>query len=214
MTSSSLGIPPRYQHHNYDDSQPSHHSRSSSWGSQSSAAERLRWRNHTPILTPNAEASDANPFDRYYQDRESREQEVEEVASTVSDEPVRRNSTITEHDRRAEESMTGGSGLDRGRTGDLSGGREKGGREDGCVVEKEREGEKGGQKKMSWRERIRHFTWTWFTMTMATGGIANVLYSGTFYFPRPPSLPLLPSIPEPPISFLLSALSLIESRNH
>ena len=31
---------------------------------------------------------------------------------------------------------------------------------------------------LHWRERIRHFTWTFFTMTMATGGIANVLYSG------------------------------------
>lgn len=31
-------------------------------------------------------------------------------------------------------------------------------------------------KKLAIRERIRHFTWTWFTMTMATGGIANVLY--------------------------------------
>jgi hypothetical protein len=28
------------------------------------------------------------------------------------------------------------------------------------------------------KERIRHFTWTWFTMTMATGGIANVLHTG------------------------------------
>lgn len=31
---------------------------------------------------------------------------------------------------------------------------------------------------LHWRERIRHFTWTFFTMTMATGGIANVLYAG------------------------------------
>ena len=30
--------------------------------------------------------------------------------------------------------------------------------------------------KLPIRERVRHFTWTWFTMTMATGGIANVLY--------------------------------------
>ncbi|KAL9614892.1 MAG: hypothetical protein Q9167_000634 [Letrouitia subvulpina] len=30
---------------------------------------------------------------------------------------------------------------------------------------------------LHWRERIRHFTWTFFTMTMATGGIANVLYT-------------------------------------
>ena len=32
--------------------------------------------------------------------------------------------------------------------------------------------------KLEWHERIRHYTWTWFTMTMATGGIANVLYTG------------------------------------
>ena len=31
---------------------------------------------------------------------------------------------------------------------------------------------------LHWRERIRHYTWTFFTMTMATGGIANVLYQG------------------------------------
>lgn len=32
--------------------------------------------------------------------------------------------------------------------------------------------------KLHWRERIRHYTWTYFTMTMATGGIANVLHTG------------------------------------
>ena len=31
---------------------------------------------------------------------------------------------------------------------------------------------------ISWRHRIKHFTWTYFTLTMATGGIANVLYTG------------------------------------
>ena len=34
-------------------------------------------------------------------------------------------------------------------------------------------------EKLHWKERIRHYTWTFFTMTMATGGIANVLYEGT-----------------------------------
>ncbi|KAL8797897.1 MAG: hypothetical protein Q9182_007139 [Xanthomendoza sp. 2 TL-2023] len=38
-------------------------------------------------------------------------------------------------------------------------------------------------ERLHWRERIRHFTWTFFTMNMATGGIANVLYSVPYRFP-------------------------------
>ena len=33
-------------------------------------------------------------------------------------------------------------------------------------------------EKLAWTQRLRHFTWTFFTLTMATGGIANVLYAG------------------------------------
>ena len=33
-------------------------------------------------------------------------------------------------------------------------------------------------ERLFWRERIRHFTWTFFAITMATGGIANVIYTG------------------------------------
>lgn len=32
---------------------------------------------------------------------------------------------------------------------------------------------------LGWRKRIRHVTWAFFTLTMATGGLANVLYEGT-----------------------------------
>ena len=31
---------------------------------------------------------------------------------------------------------------------------------------------------LRWRDRIQHFTWNFFSMTMATGGIANVLFTG------------------------------------
>lgn len=31
---------------------------------------------------------------------------------------------------------------------------------------------------LSWRKRIKHVTWAYFTITMATGGIANVLSRG------------------------------------
>ncbi|KAL2434857.1 Malic acid transport protein [Exophiala dermatitidis] len=37
-------------------------------------------------------------------------------------------------------------------------------------------------KRLSWRQRLKHVTWAWFTLTMATGGIANVLHHVPYRF--------------------------------
>ncbi|KAJ5128469.1 hypothetical protein N7526_006635 [Penicillium atrosanguineum] len=36
--------------------------------------------------------------------------------------------------------------------------------------------------RLSWKKRIRHITWAYFTLTMATGGLANVLYEVPYRF--------------------------------
>lgn len=33
-------------------------------------------------------------------------------------------------------------------------------------------------KQLSWKQRVKHVTWAWFTMSMATGGIASVISQG------------------------------------
>jgi hypothetical protein len=108
-----------------------------------------------------------NPFD-YYQAQEKEaveEKEKEETASTASDDSTRRPNRRRDENNGIEESTAGGNGIFEPSNNDGPT-REKG-------------EEESGREKLSWRERLRHFTWTWFTMTMATGGIANVLYTGT-----------------------------------
>lgn len=37
---------------------------------------------------------------------------------------------------------------------------------------------KDRRTRLPWRERVKHTTWAYFTLTMATGGLANVLHTG------------------------------------
>lgn len=43
----------------------------------------------------------------------------------------------------------------------------------------------GGKSDVSIKDRIACFQWTWFTSTMATGGIANVMASSELSVPGP-----------------------------
>jgi hypothetical protein len=43
--------------------------------------------------------------------------------------------------------------------------------------EVEKEEQEEDYQRLSFKQRIRHMTWAFFTLTMATGGIANVLYN-------------------------------------
>lgn len=43
---------------------------------------------------------------------------------------------------------------------------------------KEIENEKLYSQQLSWRQRLKHTSWAWFVVCMATGGISNVLHTG------------------------------------
>lgn len=125
----------------------------SSEDSDDSAVERLQWRSHPAVFTPNPELADQNPF--------------EKLAGHLNGSG---DLALTHHEKR---NCSRGS-----REGD--GEEEKDGAlgDESLQRHESKQSRGGGNGKMGFRERIRHFTWTWFCMTMATGGIANVLYSG------------------------------------
>jgi len=178
---------------NKDDREPSSPSRSST-PSESSAALRMRWRDHEPLHTPLPETR--NPFENidcsnYKNDTDSPPTSYI-YSSSSNDRKSKRSgasSSKAQHRRQLKSA-------DDAREGDLGG---DGMGEDEAESRKEVENEYGAdddrdcevdkKTEIGFRGRIRHFTWTWFTMTMATGGIANVLYTGELNkFPRPLSL--------------------------
>ncbi|KAF1978466.1 hypothetical protein BU23DRAFT_549900 [Bimuria novae-zelandiae CBS 107.79] len=144
---------------------PESPSRRSSVESTSSAAERLKWRNHPPVTSPGVEHS--NPFEDHMHGQD--------LFSSSSDNDVSGNTS----DEKAGDTEKNESGH---RDQEKSKQRKRRHEANDMAKLQGVERELDELRNLSWRERIRHFTWTWFCMTMATGGIANVLYTVPFRF--------------------------------
>jgi hypothetical protein len=147
--------------------------------SVSSAEERLQWRSHPNVATPHPDPTGQNPFDDpnlALSSPLSREGEklgngAHEQTQTeaVEEAPCNNSTADTSSSEKTEEPQPLAAVTSHGSTRRSARRTLK-----GDVPEK--------RKQLSFKERIRHFTWTWFCLTMATGGIANVLYSVPFRF--------------------------------
>lgn len=164
-------------------------SRRASIDSVSSAADRRRWRNHDHVLTPEPQAVERDPFDVFMGGaeivkrcggvdeksrikKESGEEEIEEEVEHVEPE---------EEIEDTESRISTQNPID---TTPPNGNR-NGSKYTPDSEQSDSKPESASLRrhtKLPWRERIRHFTWTWFCLTMATGGIANVLYAVPFRF--------------------------------
>ena len=155
--------------------------RRASIDSVSSAADRRRWRNHAHVLTPEPQHAERNPFDDFAVNlppsarRKSLDEKSQDASGEESVEAEEEIETSIQGQGPREASVLGGNG---NVPGPDVGAPEKNttskGNEDATLTRR--------HTKLPWRERIRHFTWTWFCLTMATGGIANVLYAVPFRF--------------------------------
>ncbi|KAG9206790.1 hypothetical protein G6514_000077 [Epicoccum nigrum] len=171
--------------------------RRASVDSVSSAADRRRWRNHAHVLTPEPQTVEHDPFEELFGNQPppaTRRRSADEKTSDGSD--------VGEEGREEEvESQVLGQsqGVREGLVpgGDLNGNAiglddyatpSDGMKDDASVIAPRSQkpvalaDDDRRHAKLPWRERIRHFTWTWFCLTMATGGLANVLYAVPFRF--------------------------------
>lgn len=165
----------------YTARQPQDETRRGSIDSVSSAADRRRWRNHSHVLTPEPQHIEHDPFDDFA---------VKLPPSTQHhDSEEKPSESSGEEDVEAEEAIDPKPNHQGPRADPILRGDANLPEPDGGGLEKERRPESVAQTvpdrrhaRLPWRERIRHFTWTWFCLTMATGGIANVLYAVPFRF--------------------------------
>ncbi|KAF1830700.1 hypothetical protein BDW02DRAFT_572764 [Decorospora gaudefroyi] len=166
-----------------------------STASTASAEERLQWRSHPNVATPHPDPTDENPFEdpglalaspqvsrceeraregdealgTNVQQQLACEEEEKEYHGPESERNNSSNASEKSHEPNQPDARTQAPVVSRGTT------RQS--------VRDARDAEAHEKrKKLSFRERIRHFTWTWFCLTMATGGIANVLYTVPFRF--------------------------------
>jgi hypothetical protein len=156
---------------------------SSSTASVSSAEERLQWRSHPNVATPHPDPTSQNPFDDPNLTLASplSRDEPEGLSNDVQKQIQREEEEIEYHGDEGERTDTNSTE----KTDDslrenpralaaVASRSTRRSAQDADVPEK--------RKVLSFKERIRHFTWTWFCLTMATGGIANVLYTVPFRF--------------------------------
>lgn len=144
---------------------PEHTLRRPSTESISSADERLKWRDHPQVTSPKFDRS--NPF----------EDQILEDHVHVKDpdfSPSNLDTGRFDNGHGENASHLEKAGLEKGEERNVQRRHDRRGVRARQGVEQESD----ERYNLSWRERIRHFTWTWFCMTMATGGIANVLYTG------------------------------------
>ncbi|KAH6616518.1 voltage-dependent anion channel-domain-containing protein [Boeremia exigua] len=144
----------------------------------SSAADRRRWRNHAHVLTPQPQLQERDPFDdlavnlppSHPEPTEAPVSDNGEESTKAEDQPDMRS-----HQGPRPDAVLGGNGNVPGPDEGLPENEKKSLTDyDDALARR--------HAKLPWRERIRHFTWTWFCLTMATGGIANVLYAVPFRF--------------------------------
>jgi hypothetical protein len=166
--------------------------RRASVDSVSSAADRRRWRNHDHVLTPEPQTVEHDPFEELFGNlpppvtRRRSADETTSDGSEVGEEEEKEEveSRVPDQSQGVREGPVPGGDLNGNAIGlDDYATPSEGKRDDASAIAPRSQNpaalaaDDRRHAKLPWRERIRHFTWTWFCLTMATGGLANVLYA-------------------------------------
>jgi len=155
--------------------------RRASVDSVSSAADRRRWRNHAHVLTPQPQLFERDPFDDFAVNLPPSDQQEEKVAGKPEDGSG--EDSLAPNEGPPSRTHQSPRGAVPGGNGNVPSADERLPEHIPPLKESAEPESPPRHSKLPWRERIRHFTWTWFCLTMATGGIANVLYAVPFRFP-------------------------------